>query len=403
MSAFPFVTCICPTYNRRRFLPYLLHIFDYQDWPKDKKEFIILDDSPTSNQDIIDQYKKDNNIKYIYSAERINLGKKRNMLNKMAKGEYIICFDDDDYYPPCRIKKAVNTMRGSKITLSGSSQLYIYFTSIDKIYSFGPYMKNHCTNGTMAYHKSFIKDHSYDDEATKAEEKYFLKDYSAPIVQLNPNDVMLCICHDSNTIDKRKIMNTGKELSMKLKQFVKDKKLFEFYQQLHNETKDMAPLELPPMTYLDEGQFDFDAVENGYLLIQKEKIEEMLVDSEKKKLPPPVINRFNRIIKKLEKGELVEFNPEINNKQLIIDDVIKGDVKVSKDYIKVMIERLEKDKNSPPVLLMIFNKIKELQDNNVIDSCPITPMNQYAGVSFDNNNLIENFENTINKMLNKEN
>ena len=109
-NTFPMVTCICPTYNRRRFLPYLLHIFDYQSWPKDKRELIILDDSPESNQDIIDANKKDNKIKYIHSKERINLGKKRNMLNKMAKGEYIVCFDDDDYYPPDRIKNSINIL-----------------------------------------------------------------------------------------------------------------------------------------------------------------------------------------------------------------------------------------------------------------------------------------------------
>jgi len=59
-SNYPFVSCICPTYNRAKFLPYLLHIFDIQDWPKKQRELIILDDSPSSNEDIINVNKKDN-------------------------------------------------------------------------------------------------------------------------------------------------------------------------------------------------------------------------------------------------------------------------------------------------------------------------------------------------------
>ena len=45
----PFVSVICPTYNRRESLPYLLYIWQYQDYPAEKRELIILDDSPVSD------------------------------------------------------------------------------------------------------------------------------------------------------------------------------------------------------------------------------------------------------------------------------------------------------------------------------------------------------------------
>ncbi len=273
----PFVSCICPTYNRANFLPYLLHIFDSQEWPKNRRELIILDDSPTNNENIIKEHKKDNNIRYIHSKEKIPLGKKRNILNNLAKekGEYIFCFDDDDYYPPSRIKNAVQKMKATKTILSGSSILYVYVTSLDKIYEFGPYGPNHCTNGTMAYYKTFLNGRSYENDAEKAEEKHFLKNYSAQMVQLEPKNVMLCISHSSNTVDKIKLLGTAKETNIKLKNFVKDKKLLDFYKSLSEESKNQEinkqQLLPPPMPEdMDENTINIDSIENGYFLVTKE-------------------------------------------------------------------------------------------------------------------------------------
>jgi len=36
------------------------------------------------------------------------------MLNDMCLGEYIVCMDDDDFYPPDKISFAINKMKGSK-------------------------------------------------------------------------------------------------------------------------------------------------------------------------------------------------------------------------------------------------------------------------------------------------
>jgi hypothetical protein len=382
-NTFPMVSCICPTYNRRRFLPYLLHIFDYQTWPKDRRELIILDDSPESNQDIVDLNKKDNKIKYIHSKERINLGKKRNMLNKMAKGEYIVCFDDDDYYPPDRIKNSINKMRGSKNTLSGCTILYVYYTSINKICMFGPYGPLHCTNGTMAYHRSFVKDHFYEDHATKAEEKFFLKDYTSPMIQLDPLSVMICISHDTNTFDKRRIMNTAKETDMKIQKLVKDKKLMEFYRQLAEETKNQPPPEPMPMSELVEGQINLDAIEAGQVLVTLESINQYLDNALKQNSPAPVINRLEKIIKKMTKGEIKCFNP-YDQQNLNLDKVLKGELEISKDFVNYMIGKMKKENNVPAFVLSQFEIIKKSQEDGTLKCAQVTAVNEFSGIEFGN-------------------
>ncbi|MEN1341942.1 glycosyltransferase, partial [Pseudomonas aeruginosa] len=86
----PFVSVVTPTWNRGAFLPYLLYMYRYQDYPADRRELIILDDSPQSHQHIIDRLTNGTpesfNIRYIHHPEKLPLGKKRNMLNELARG-----------------------------------------------------------------------------------------------------------------------------------------------------------------------------------------------------------------------------------------------------------------------------------------------------------------------------
>ena len=104
------------------------------------------------------------------------------MLNDMCLGEYIVCMDDDDFYPPDKISFAINKMKGSKSQISGSSLIYVYYTKLDKIYTFGPFSNTHATNGTLCYEKSFVKNRKYENDATMAEEKHFLDGFTIPIL-----------------------------------------------------------------------------------------------------------------------------------------------------------------------------------------------------------------------------
>ena len=231
----PFVSCLTPTYNRRKFLPYLLDIFRRQTYPVDRRELVILDDSDQSNQDLIDEFKKkypNVQINYQYSTERLKLGKKRNMLNGLAKGDYIMYLDDDDYYCADKIRYTMTRMLSSKASFSGSSEMYIYFTDTKLIYRFNRLGQNHSTAGTFCFHRDYLKNHKFEDDALKAEEKIFLDEYKTQQIQINPFKAILCIAHMSNTFDKRNLLGRLDKTSLKLKNFVEEKDLIQFYESL---------------------------------------------------------------------------------------------------------------------------------------------------------------------------
>jgi hypothetical protein len=228
---YPFVSVCTPTFNRRPFIEGIIKCFNHQDYPKDRMEWIIIDDGTDKIEDLVINHP---NIKYFKYDTKMKLGKKRNLLHEKSKGDIIVYMDDDDYYPPQRVSHAVQKLQEHPEALcAGSSEIYIYFKHIQKMYQFGPYGPNHATAGTFAFKRKLIENR-YDDEACLAEEKSFLKDYTVPFVQLDPKKVILVFSHEHNTFDKRKLLESPhpqyvKESTKTVDEFIKEKELKEFY------------------------------------------------------------------------------------------------------------------------------------------------------------------------------
>jgi glycosyltransferase involved in cell wall biosynthesis len=204
---YPFVSVCTPTFNRRPFIQNMFNCFKNQTYPKDRIEWIIVDDGTDK---IVDLISKANipQIKYFELPEKLSLGAKRNYMHKQAKGSIIVYMDDDDYYPPERISHSVERLMGSPTALcAGSSEIYIYFKTLNRMVQCGPYGPNHATAGTFAFKSELLKQTQYENHAALAEERAFLKEYTIPFVQLDPLKTILVFSHEHNTFDKRKMLD----------------------------------------------------------------------------------------------------------------------------------------------------------------------------------------------------
>jgi len=203
---YPFVSVCTPTFNRRPFIPIMFECFRNQTYPKDRMEWIIVDDGTDKIKDLVDAAKIPQ-IRYFQPAKRMNLGEKRNYMHKQAKGSIIVYMDDDDYYPTERVSHAVERLMENKDALcAGSSEMYIYFKHIHKMIQCGPYGPNHATAGTFAFRAALLDETKYEDHAALAEERAFLKGYTIPFVQLDPMKTILVFSHVHNTFDKKKLL-----------------------------------------------------------------------------------------------------------------------------------------------------------------------------------------------------
>ena len=249
----PMVSVCTPTFNRRPFIAAMLQCFTHQTYPRDRMEWIIIDDGTDPIEDLVSSHPC---VRYFRIEEKISLGKKRNMMHEKARGDIIVYMDDDDYYPPERVSHAVTTLldhrtRQTGIKLAGSSEMCIYFKSGElrsphpsssegrgQMVQFGPYGPNHATAATFAFWKELLTDMNlaYDEDACLAEERAFLRGYAVPMAQLDPMKVILVFSHEHNTFDKRMLLsNLGKKdcgmrVSTKtVTDFIQEPDLLRFY------------------------------------------------------------------------------------------------------------------------------------------------------------------------------
>ena len=234
----PFISVCTPTFNRRPFIEMMIACFDSQDYPKDRMEWIIIDDGTDPVEDLVGSHP---NVKYFRYNNKLSLGKKRNIMHDKSKGDIIVYMDDDDYYPPDRVSHAVNTLLANPRALcAGSSEMYIYFNDRKRMVQFGPYGKDHATAGTFAFKRQLLKQTRYNEDACLAEEREFLKGHTIPFVQLDPLKTILVFSHSHNTMDKRILLDNieivghpdshyVKYSSKTLGDFIKDDKIVKFF------------------------------------------------------------------------------------------------------------------------------------------------------------------------------
>jgi hypothetical protein len=98
-------------------------------------------------------------------------------------------------------------LQNPKALCAGTSEIYVYFKhDIHKMYKSGPYSPTHATAGTFAFRRALLEQSRYDDNASLAEEKDFLKNYTVPFVQLDPFKTILVFSHNHNSFDKRRLL-----------------------------------------------------------------------------------------------------------------------------------------------------------------------------------------------------
>jgi glycosyltransferase involved in cell wall biosynthesis len=210
----------------------IIKCFLSQTYPREKMEWVIIDDGTDKIEDLVKDIPQ---VKYFKYDKQMTLGQKRNIMHEKALGQFIIYMDDDDFYPPERVSHAVETLKNNpSYMIAGSSEMYIYFKHINKMYQFGPYGPNHSTAATFAFRRELLKQTSFDNNAALAEEKHFLKNYTIPLIQLDSVKTILVFSHIHNTFDKKELLNQPENQYMKMSSktiddFIHDQSIKDFF------------------------------------------------------------------------------------------------------------------------------------------------------------------------------
>lgn len=234
INVYPLVSICTPTFNRRPFIPYLIKCIHQQTYPQNFIEWIIVDDGTDHIEDLVKDIPI---VKYFKYTEKMTLAKKRNIHNDKCSGDIIIYMDDDDYYPPSRITSAVYALLANPTYLiAGCLELPIYYHSKETIYIMGPYGENRITAASFAFRRQLLDITRYNDTDSISEEKFFLQNYTIPIIPLNPVNTILVVSHPHNTIDKTSILSQSGAQSKFIKastinaaDVIQDPTMYDFY------------------------------------------------------------------------------------------------------------------------------------------------------------------------------
>lgn len=122
VNELPLVSCIMPTYNRRKFVPFAIEYFRRQNYGN--KELIVVDDGTDIIDDLIP---RDPRIRYYRLNKKITLGAKLNLACNYAQGEIIANWDDDDWYASTRLTYQVDALKiNNNIEVCGINNLLYY-------------------------------------------------------------------------------------------------------------------------------------------------------------------------------------------------------------------------------------------------------------------------------------
>jgi glycosyltransferase involved in cell wall biosynthesis len=219
-NVLPFVSLCTPTFNRRPFIPFMIKCFEHQTYPKDRIEWIIVDDGTDPIEDLVSHIPQ---VKYFYNSEKMVLGNKRNFMHGKCSGDIIVYMDDDDYYPPERISHSVEMLQQNpKYLIAGSSEMHIYFDSRNAIYQCGPYKEYHATAATFAFKKELLRQTKYEDRVAFAEESKFTKGYTIPLIQLDTQKTILVFSHRHNSLNKEKLLENPEQTRTRPSRFTVD-------------------------------------------------------------------------------------------------------------------------------------------------------------------------------------
>jgi len=218
----PKVSIITPTYKRRKLFSMALRNFENFIYPKEKLEWIIVDDSPEMvvvDEEIIDDsvrdlIPRDKRIKYIHmnnTDEPMTIAMKRNIAVSNSSNPYIVHMDDDDYYPPESILARIKILlkyESENIECVGSTLIGTYniLRNISSMSTDGPIS---LSEASMAYTKKFWEDRPFDDLCKRGEHKHFTEQRLNKIIDLPYSFILIAINHKDNITSHLRTDNSG--------------------------------------------------------------------------------------------------------------------------------------------------------------------------------------------------
>lgn len=201
----PHISIITPTRNKGDIFKLAVHHFLNFDYPREKLEWVILDNGSERIKKYLD-FKDESNLIYMTldGSKRYNIGDLRNTCIEKTSYSIIINMDDDDFYPPESLKSRVKSLlkyyhRGIECVGCVNGLTYNIHSKTSETTTNG---QANFMEASMCYTKKFWQKRKYDPNCSSAEYSYFLKDRHKQMMNIPCQFVLIVINHNKNYTER---------------------------------------------------------------------------------------------------------------------------------------------------------------------------------------------------------
>jgi hypothetical protein len=213
----PMISIVTPTYNRRDIIDLCFHNLLWSDYPLDKIQWIVVEDSDDPMKGASDKLvefagkAKGLDFTYIPLQGRRTVGYKRNVGCEAAKHDIIVFMDDDDHYPPTSFRRRVSWLTKpldgrAAASVVGCTMIAMYDlkrgTSAVNVPPWALPLGQRISEASLAFRKSFWRDRPFTDIHV-AEGEEWLAGREAGFLEIPPQQIIVAFSHGNNSCSRR--------------------------------------------------------------------------------------------------------------------------------------------------------------------------------------------------------
>lgn len=209
----PPISVITLVHNRPKFIENACLSLLSSDYPRDKIEWVVVDDSDpemsTSNRIIQFEEKfAPGKITYVPLVKKRSIGYKRNLGVEKAQNNIILMMDDDDHYPSTSFRRRVAyLLKGRKrydCATCTTIAMYDLMKGVSAV-NVPPYnlsLGERCSEATLTFTRSFWNERKFP-ETNVSEGCDFLKGRENRVVEMPPQQIIVAFSHTANSSGRK--------------------------------------------------------------------------------------------------------------------------------------------------------------------------------------------------------
>ncbi len=211
----PPISVVTLLYNRRKFFDLACHNIILSDYPKNKIEWVIVEDSDDPNESASDRVIQVGlksapvQVVYVPYEKKLPISEKRNVGVNRAKNDIILFMDDDDHYPETSFRRRVAWLTKHpwkpQCTACTTIAAYDLIRGVSAVNT-PPWslpLKQRISEATLTFYKSWWQTQKFPMKTDMAEGEKFLEGREHEVLEMPPQQVIVAFSHKKNTSGRR--------------------------------------------------------------------------------------------------------------------------------------------------------------------------------------------------------